>query len=56
MKKIILIILFLCLSGPLFAEAETASDENTAAKKLSEQLNENLTKSYKSLILGSNET
>ena len=45
MKKIILIILFLCLSGPLFAEAETASDENTAAKILSEQLSENLTKS-----------
>jgi len=40
-----LIIVLLFFSGPLVAEAETVSDENTAAKKLSEQLNENLTKS-----------
>ena len=39
MPKIILIIVLLFLSGPLVAEAETVSDENTAAKKLSEQLN-----------------
>jgi len=45
MLKIILIIVMLCFSGPLVAEAGTVSDENTAAKKLSEQLNENLTKS-----------
>ena len=45
MPKIILITVLLLLSGLLVAEAETVSDENTAAKKLSEQLNENLTKS-----------
>ena len=42
MPKIILIIVLLLLSGLLVAEAETASDENTAAIKLSEQLYENL--------------
>ena len=45
MHKIILIIVLLFFSGLLVAEAETVSDENTAAKKLSEQLNENLTES-----------
>ena len=45
MPKIILITVLLFLSGLLVAEAETVSDENTAAKKLSEQLNENLTES-----------
>ena len=45
MPKIILFIVLLFLSGSLVASAESVSDENTAAKKLSEQLNENLTKS-----------
>ena len=45
MPKIILFIVLLFLSASLVASAETVSDENTAAKKLSEQLNENLTKS-----------
>ena len=45
MPKIILITVLLFLSGLLVTEAETVSDENTAAKKLSEQLNENLTES-----------
>jgi len=45
MPKIILITVLLFLSGLSVAEAETVSDENTAAKKLSEQLNENLTES-----------
>ena len=45
MPKIILFIVLLFLSGLLVTEAETVSDENTAAKKLSEQLNENLTES-----------
>ena len=45
MPRIILIIMLLFLSGSLVASAESVSDENTAAKKLSEQLNENLTKS-----------
>ena len=45
MPKIILITVLLFLSGLLVVEAETVSDENTAAKKLSEQLNENLAKS-----------
>ena len=45
MPKIILITVLLFLSGLLVVEAETVSDENTAAKKLSEQLNENLTES-----------
>ncbi len=45
MPKIILITLLLFLSGLLVTEAETVSDENTAAKKISEQLNENLTES-----------
>ena len=42
MPKIILITVLLFLSGFLVAEAETVSDENTAAKKLSEQLVDNL--------------
>ena len=42
MPKIILIIVLLFLSGLSVAEAETVSDENTAAKKLSEQLVDNL--------------
>ena len=42
MPKIILITVLLFLSGLLVVEAETVSDENTAAKKLSEQLVENL--------------
>ena len=45
MPKIILITVLLFLSGLSVAEAETVSDENSAAKKLSEQLNENLTES-----------
>ena len=42
MPKIILITVLLFLSGLLVTEAETVSDENTAAKKLSEQLVDNL--------------
>ena len=42
MPKIILITVLLFLSGLLVVEAETVSDENTAAKKLSEQLVDNL--------------
>ena len=38
MHKIILITVLLFLSGLLVTEAETVSDENTAAIKLSEQL------------------
>lgn len=45
MSRIILIIVLMFLSGSLVAETKTVSDENTAAKKLSEQLNENLTDS-----------
>ena len=42
MPKIILITVLLFLSWLSSAEAETVSDENTAAKKLSEQLVDNL--------------
>jgi len=42
MHKIILIIVLLFFSGILFAEAETVSDENTAARVLSKQLYQNL--------------
>lgn len=42
MPRIILIIVLLFCSGLLVAEAETVSDENTAARVLSEQLAENL--------------
>ena len=42
MPKIILITVLLFLSGLLVGEAENVSDENTAARVLSEQLAENL--------------
>ena len=42
MPKIILIIVLLLLSGLLVAEVKTVSDENTAARVLSEQLYKNL--------------
>ena len=45
MPKIILITVLLFLSGLLVVEAETVSNENNAAKKLSAQLIENLTES-----------
>ena len=42
MHKIILIIVLLFCSGLLVAETETVSDENTAARVLSKQLEDNL--------------